>query len=145
MVPLPDARFDLAISEHGASIWCDPYRWIPEAARLLRPGGQLIFMLNSVLLMLCLPDEDGVPVAERLLRPAFDMHRLEWPDSESVEFHISRGDTVRLLRRSGFGLEDLVEVRPGEDANTQYDFVALSWARRWPSEEVWKARRGAVT
>jgi len=31
-VPLPDASFDLAISEHGASTWCDPYRWIPEAA-----------------------------------------------------------------------------------------------------------------
>ncbi len=30
-VPLPDASFDLAVSEYGASIWCDPYRWIPEA------------------------------------------------------------------------------------------------------------------
>jgi SAM-dependent methyltransferase len=29
-VPFPDASFDLAISEYGASIWCDPYRWIPE-------------------------------------------------------------------------------------------------------------------
>src|SRR5262245_43533887 len=28
-VPLPDARFDLVLSEYGASIWCDPYRWIP--------------------------------------------------------------------------------------------------------------------
>ena len=36
--PFPDESFDLAISEYGASIWCDPYRWIPEAARLLRPG-----------------------------------------------------------------------------------------------------------
>jgi SAM-dependent methyltransferase len=36
-VPFADASFDLAISEYGASIWCDPYRWIPEAARLLRP------------------------------------------------------------------------------------------------------------
>lgn len=38
-VPLPDASFDLAISEYGAAIWADPYRWIPDAARLLRPGG----------------------------------------------------------------------------------------------------------
>ena len=37
-VPLPDESFDLAVSEYGASIWSDPYRWIPEAARLLRPG-----------------------------------------------------------------------------------------------------------
>ena len=60
-VPLPDQSFDLAISEYGASIWCDPYRWIPEAARLLRPGGRLVFLVNGVLLALCLPDEDGVP------------------------------------------------------------------------------------
>src|ERR1051325_2921366 len=48
--PFPDASFDLAISEYGASIWCDPYRWIPEAARLLRPGGELIFLVNSTLM-----------------------------------------------------------------------------------------------
>ena len=68
-VPLPDASFDLAISEYGAAIWCDPYRWIPEAARLLRPGGRLIFLGNSTLLMLCAPDEDDVPAGDRLLRP----------------------------------------------------------------------------
>jgi ubiquinone/menaquinone biosynthesis C-methylase UbiE len=39
--PLADSTFDLAISEYGAAIWCDPYVWIPEAARLLRPGGRL--------------------------------------------------------------------------------------------------------
>lgn len=39
-VPLPDASFDLAISEHGACLWADPHRWVPEAARLLRPGGR---------------------------------------------------------------------------------------------------------
>ena len=46
-VPLPDAIFDLAVSEYGASLWCDPYRWIPEAARLLRPGGRLVFLTEQ--------------------------------------------------------------------------------------------------
>ena len=31
-VPLRDASFDLVISEYGAAVWADPYRWIPEAA-----------------------------------------------------------------------------------------------------------------
>src|SRR5262249_23248315 len=53
--PFEDASFDLAISEYGASIWGDPYRWIPEASRLLRPGRQLIFLRNSTLLMLATP------------------------------------------------------------------------------------------
>ena len=39
-VPYPDASFDFAISEYGASLWADPERWIPEAARLLRPGAR---------------------------------------------------------------------------------------------------------
>jgi len=35
--PFDDAGFDYAISEYGAALWADPYKWIPEAARLLRP------------------------------------------------------------------------------------------------------------
>ena len=42
-VPYPDASFDFAISEYGACLWADPARWVPEAARLLRPGGRLVF------------------------------------------------------------------------------------------------------
>ncbi|MEO8323824.1 MAG: class I SAM-dependent methyltransferase, partial [Actinomycetota bacterium] len=60
-VPLADASFDIAISEYGASIWSDPYLWIPEAARLLRPGGELVFLVNGTFLALCVPDEDGIP------------------------------------------------------------------------------------
>src|ERR671920_521047 len=51
-VPYPDGSFDLAISEYGASIWADPYRWVPEAARLLRPGGRLMFLVNATIFML---------------------------------------------------------------------------------------------
>ena len=43
----PDASFELVVSEYGASIWCDPYRWIPEAAGLLRPGGGLVFLFRG--------------------------------------------------------------------------------------------------
>jgi len=139
--PFADASFDLAISEYGASIWCDPYAWIPEAARLLRPGGELIFLVNSVLLMLTVPDEDGVPATERMVRPYFGMHRFEWPDDESVEFHLGHGDMIRLLRSCGLEVEDLIELRPEEGAVTRYPYVTLDWARQWPCEEVWKARR----
>jgi SAM-dependent methyltransferase len=140
-VPFPDASFDLAISEYGASIWCDPYRWIPEAARLLRPGGRLVFLVNGVLMALCVPDEEGVPAGDRMLRPYFGMHRFEWPDDDSVEFHLPHGEIVALLRRTGFEVEGLEEIRPPEDAVTRYPFVTLDWARRWPCEEVWKARK----
>jgi SAM-dependent methyltransferase len=141
-VPYPDESFDYAISEYGAAIWADPYRWIPEAARLLRPGGRLGFLGNASLLMLCVPDTLAEGAAgERLLRPYFGMHRFEWPDDDSVEFHLGHGDMIRLLRSSGFEVQDLIELRPAEGATTGYEFVTSRWARRWPSEEVWKARK----
>ena len=140
-LPFPDESFDVAISEYGASIWADPYRWIPEAARVLRPGGELIFMVNGVILMLCMPEEDDVPAQPQMLRDYFGMHRFEWPDDQSVEFHLGYGDMIRLLRTNGFVVEDLIEVQPPEDATTTYPFVTLEWSRRWPCEEIWKARK----
>lgn len=140
-VPYPNASFDFAISEYGACLWADPQRWVPEAARLLRPGGRLVFLVNSFVLMLCMPPEDDVAATDRLLRPAFGMYRVEWPGDSGVEFHLSHGDWIRLLRRSGFEVDDLVELRPSENATTRYPFVTLEWARQWPCEEVWKVRK----
>jgi SAM-dependent methyltransferase len=141
---LPAASFDLAVSEYGASIWCDPARWIPEAARLLRPGGLLSFLVNSPLLVMCMADEAGVAAGTQLRRDQFGLHRVEWPDDDdddSVEFHLPHGELIRLLRRSGFEVEDLVELRAPAGAASRYGFVTAEWARRWPSEEVWRARR----
>jgi SAM-dependent methyltransferase len=140
-VPLADGRFDLAVSEYGAAIWADPYRWIPEAARLLRSGGRLVFLGTSTLLTLCLPDVDGPPAGDRLRRDHFGMHRFEWPDEPTVEFHLGHGDWIRLFRSSGFEVEDLIELRPAAGAGTGYSFVTSEWARRWPGEEAWVLRR----
>jgi SAM-dependent methyltransferase len=140
-VPLPDASFDFAISEYGACLWADPYRWVPEAARLLRPGGRLRFLTNSFLLMLCVPEDENAAATDRLLRPAFGIHRMEWPGDSGVEFHLAHGDWIRLLRDSGFEIENLIELRPPEGLSTRYPFVTEEWARRWPSEEVWMAKK----
>ena len=138
--PFPDASFDLAISEYGAAIWCDPYAWIPEASRLLRPGGRLVFLGHSPLAMICSPfDDEVIPIEDRLIRDQFGMHRFDW--SEATEFQISHGETIGLLRSCGFEIEDLQELQPPEGSRTDADWVSLEWARRWPAEEVWKARK----
>jgi SAM-dependent methyltransferase len=142
VVPLRGDSFDLAVSEYGASIWCDPYKWIPEAARLLRSGGELVFLRNSTLATLCSPDIGRVK--ETLQRPQLGMDRLEWGgDNPEVEFHLGAGDLVRLLRASGFEIIDLVELFAPEDAkdHAEYSYVTAEWARRWPSEEIWRARK----
>jgi SAM-dependent methyltransferase len=138
-VPYADGSFDLVISEYGASIWCDPYAWIPEAARLLRPGGRLHFLVGTPLLMLCSGDYDGVPAEDRLVRPYFGMHRFDWPDDGSVEFHLGHGDMIDLLRDCGFEVEALVELQAPPDSPSTPSFVTAEWAHRWPSEEVWRA------
>ena len=140
-VPYPDGSFDLAISEYGASIWCDPYLWIPEAARLLRPGGELVFLVNSILSILCGPDDGNIPAGDELLRPLFGMHRIEWPDDDAVEFHLPHGKMIELLRDCDLTVEQLIEIRPPADATTRYPHISLDWARRFPCEEVWRARK----
>jgi len=140
-VPLADASFDLVISEYGAAIWADPYAWIPEASRLLRPRGELVFLGNSTLLMLCVPDEDETPATAELRRPHFGMHRFEWPDDPTIEFHLGHGDWIRLLRENDFEILDLIELWPPPGATSPYGFVEAWWANRWPSEEVWRARK----
>ena len=137
-----DATFDCVISEYGASLWCNPYRWIPEAHRLLRPGGRLIFITNSALLMTCTPPAGG-PVGERLVRDYFAAGRVEFPGEEAVEFHLTHGDWVRLLHATGLILENLIEIQPPPGVTPRFDFVSAEWARRWPSEEIWIARKAA--
>ena len=142
VVPLRDKSFDLVVSEYGASIWCDPYKWIPEAARLLRSGGELVFLRNSTISMLCMPDTGKV--AESLQRPQRGMNRLDWTDNDpGVEFHLGAGDLVRLMRANGFEILDLVELFAPEGAkdHAEYSYVPAEWARRWPSEEIWRARK----
>jgi len=136
---LPEASADLVVSEYGASIWVDPHRWIPEAARLLRRGGRLVFMCNSTLVILCSPDEGRV--TESLERPQRGMLRFEWEGG--VEFHLPHGERLDLLRANGFELERLLELYAPDDAEDHpyYDFVGAAWAKRWPAEEIWIARK----
>ena len=139
-VPYDSENFDLVISEYGASLWCEPHRWLTEASRLLRPRGSLIIVTNSPLLMACTPD-DGARAGDRLLHDHFASPVREYPDDGVVEFHLTHGNWIELLTVYGFVVERLVELRPPHGAQPRFDFVSLEWARRWPSEEIWVARK----
>ena len=98
-------------------------------------------MLHSVLAYLCSPDTGAV--MERLQRPQFGMYRIHWPEELGIEYHLAHGDWIRLLRANGFDVEDLIELQAPPDAVTHafYDYVRADWARRWPAEEIWVARK----
>ncbi|HSK92829.1 MAG TPA: class I SAM-dependent methyltransferase [Candidatus Angelobacter sp.] len=140
-VPLPDASFDLAFSEYGASLWADPERWVREAARLLRPGGRLVFLTNSFISYLCAIDEGGT--SETLQRPQFGPIAMQWTGEQGIEYHLAHGQWIELLRAAGFEIERLIELQAPADATAHeyYADVPPEWARQWPNEEIWVARK----
>ena len=86
-------------------------------------------------------DDEDEPAGTTLRRPYFGMHRVEWPDDPGVEFHLPFGEWIRLLRANGFAVEDLSScARPGA-TTTVTASSTLEWARKWPSEQVWRARK----
>ncbi len=136
--PFADRSFDVVMCDHGAMTFADPQRTVPEVARLLRPGGLFAFNHASAFHALCWDDRRD-RVATRLARDYFDTGR--W-DEETVDFMMPYGEWIRLFRRHGLEVEDLIEPRPRADARTTYPwFAPLAWARRFPAESIWKLRR----
>ena len=140
-VPSPDRAFDIVFCDHGAMTFADPSLTVPEAARLLRPGGLLAFNMGTPLLDLCWnADKEVTDVC--LQRDYFGLRTID--DGDTISFQLPYGEWIRLFRRHGFVIEDLVEIQPSEEAQTSYErFVPKSWARRWPAENIWKVRRAA--
>ena len=140
-VPLPDASFDVVFCDHGAMTFADPDRTVPEAARLLRPGGLFAFNAGTPLHFICW-DEPEKRISDRLRANYFELSMDD--DGESVVFTRPYGEWIRLFRRHGFAVEDLIELRAPEGATSTYtEYVTYEWARRWPAEQIWRVRRTA--
>ena len=140
--PFGGGSFDVVFCDHGAMTFADPERTVPEVARVLRPGGLFAFNIASPLLWLTIVDGDEKPAGTELRREYFGMRRGAWEGT--VEFQLPYGEWIRLFRSSGFEVLDLIELRPPARPRTTYpDFAPAEWARRWPSENIWKLRKAA--
>jgi SAM-dependent methyltransferase len=137
--PLADEAFDVVFCDHGAFNFANPRRVVPEAARLLRPGGLLAFCMASPLVDLFWDSEGDGGAGTELRNSYFELSGFE--NEETAEYQLPYGEWIRLFRASGFIVEDLIELRAPADGETTYDFVDRAWARRWPAENIWKARR----
>lgn len=139
-VPLPDGGFDIVFCDYGAMTFTDPRRSVPEAARLLRPGGLFAFSHVSPLWDLCWMQETD-RVGDTLINEYFTLDRFEDADG-ALTFQLPYGAWIRLFRRHGLSIEDLIETQPPADATSTYrDAQDHAWARRWPAEVIWKLRR----
>jgi SAM-dependent methyltransferase len=138
-VPLPNSTFDIVFCDHGAMTFADPLQTVPEAARLLRPGGLLAFSAETPLHFICW-DESAKSVGVTLRESYFDSRRAD--DGSSVCFSLPYGEWIALFRLHNLNIESLIELRPPRNAETTYtDFVSFEWANAWPAEQIWRVRR----
>ena len=138
-VPFPARSFDVIFCDIGAMSYADPYRTVPEAARLLRPGGQLTFSIDSPIHSVYFTSKKG-RMSSRPQRSYFTMHRIDLP--RTVEFQLPYGEWVRLFRENGFEVERLIELRPPPHPRSKFlTRPELRWARHWPFEIIWSVRK----
>ena len=94
-------------------------------------------MHTTPLAHLCFRDEGAVTT--ELQRPYFGIYG--WSD-EGVDFNLTHGDWIAVLRDSGFEIERLIELQAPPNATTHafYSDIPAEWARKWPGEETWVAQ-----
>lgn len=159
-VPFADNSFDIVFADHGAFSFADPLRAIPEAARVLRPGGLLAFSHVSPIYEITVRPGRDTP-GTRLIRDYFGLRLV--PEADGlVSVNLPYGAWIALFRNSGLVIEDLLEPRPQPfpaadqpDADQPDDRRPGStgptaeaaersdeeWARCWPSECIWRLRK----
>ena len=141
-LPFADEVFDFAISEYGAALWADPYEWVPEAARVLKSGGQLVTYTNHALSVITLAESDDEGQTTTLQRPYLGMHRIAWEGDDSIEYYLAHGDWIKLFVENGFVIERLLEVGAPKNARSRYvDWADSKWGQHWPVEEAWVVRK----
>ena len=125
--------------DHGAMTFADPYRTVPEVARLLRPGGLFAFSHHSPIETICWPLEAD-KVGDRLVLDYFDMHAID--DGEDVSYQLPYGEWIRLFRANGFVVEDLIEPRP-RPARRARTATPTSWHGPGAGRRrcIWRLRR----
>ena len=137
---LPGGSFDFAISEYGASIWCEPRAWLSEAHRLLVPGGKLVFLGNHPLSLICAP-LSGAPTEWALHRPYKGMWGADWTEVEfepsGICFNLTFADWMALFPEIGFAVKGYKELYAGPDATGKRGEVPADWAKDYPAEQVW--------
>ncbi len=137
---LPSQSFDVVFCDFGAMTFTDPSLSVPEAARLLRPGGLFAFSALTPIVDLVWPPGAEHP-GERLAVDYWDgIRRFEEP-GEPVAFQLPYGEWIALFRSNGLQIEDLIELRPPADGESSYRSVEdREWSRRWPMEHIWRLR-----
>ena len=97
--------------------------------------------MTSPLVSVCY-DWDTDSVGPSLRTDYFGLYRCDENGSGAATYALPYGEWIRLFRRNGLVVEDLIELRQPADArNTYYVTEPEDWFRRWPGENIWVTRR----
>ncbi|MGH9254857.1 MAG: class I SAM-dependent methyltransferase [Vicinamibacterales bacterium] len=140
-LPFQSEVFDIVFCDHGATVFAPPEVTVSEASRVLRPTGLFAFCMSTPIRDICFDGTIGSLKSE-LIADYFELSTFE--DGHTIEYQLPYGAWVRLFRRHGLSIEDLVELQAPAHATTTFsDFAPPAWARKWPAEHVWKLRKTA--
>ncbi|MDT0304772.1 class I SAM-dependent methyltransferase [Streptomonospora wellingtoniae] len=143
-LPFAAGAFDLVCSAFGGLPFVpDAGAALTEAARVLRPGGRLVFSVSHPMRW-CFPDEPG----ERGLtaeQSYFDRRAYVEEDAAGralyVEHHHTTGDWVRAIASADLVLRDLVEPEwPGSNQQTWGGWSPLR-GRLFPGTAIFAAAK----
>lgn len=127
-LPFADATFDTVFSAYGALPFvADSAGLLQEVARVLRPGGRLVFSVTHPLRW-ALPDVPG-EAGLRVRNSYFDRRPYVEEDGRGratyTEHHRTLGDRVREIVAAGLVLVDLVEPQWPDGADHEWG----GWSR----------------
>ena len=139
-LPIAPGAFDLVFCDHGAMSFCNPDVIVPEVARVLRPNGRLVFCATHPLLYLTY-DAGKDRQTRRLEMEYAQLGRMDLGEG-TIDWAPPPSGWIRTLRTHDFEVLDCIELIAGPSATTTYeDFAPAKWARKWPAEWIWSARR----
>jgi SAM-dependent methyltransferase len=107
-LPFREDAFDIVFCDHGATSFSRPRATIPEVSRVLKPAGLFAFCISSPMRDICF-DQAANAVTSHLAVDYFSLSALD--DGQSVEYQLPYGEWIRLFRREGFIVEDLIEIQ----------------------------------
>jgi SAM-dependent methyltransferase len=139
-LPFAPGSFDVVFCDHGGLSWAPPHLAVPEAARVLRRSGRLVFSATSPWFTVCY-NTDADQVTTQLRQDYFGLGAVA-EDHGAATYQLTYGGWIRTLRGAGLTIDDLIEPRPDPGIRSGYTGTdPPDWARRWPAEMLWIARK----